>query len=306
MLAENERKPRRERPTLIRLFEALRPQGYEGGYDTVRRHVRRWQRQEVDRTATAFVPLSFDPGEAYQFDWNQEVVVLADVTTTVKVDHMRLRHSRIFSARAYPRETQVMVFDALARVVAFFGGICTRGIYDNMTTAVDAVFLGKERKFNRRFLQMCSHYLFEPVACTPAAGWKKGQVENQVGMARERFFTTRLRFASYEELNAWLLDRCLEHARVHRHPELRDRTIVDVFKDEKPALMRMPSVPFDGFHALTAFVSKALLVRFNHNKYLVAARALGRPVEINAYADRVVIRQGDDIVAEHDHRYGRE
>jgi transposase len=94
------------------------------------------------------------------------------------------------------------VFDAHARAFAFFGGVCTRRIYDNMTTAVDAVFLGKERKFNRRFLQMCNHYLFKPVACTPAAGWEKGQVENQVSMVRKRFFTPRRRLASYEELNA--------------------------------------------------------------------------------------------------------
>ena len=84
----------------------------------------------------------------------------------------------------------------------------------------------------------------EPTACTPAAGWEKGQVENQVGVMRERFFTPRLRFASYDELNAWLLDRCMEHASAHRHPELRDRTNADVFEDEKPALMRMPTTPF--------------------------------------------------------------
>src|SRR3546814_9890558 len=98
---------------------------------------------------------------------------------------------------------------------AFFGGVCTRGIYDNMSTAVDAVFLGKDRRFNRRFLQMCSHYLVEPTACTPAAGWEKGQVENQVGLVRERFFTPRLRFASFEELNAWLLDRDRKSTRLN-------------------------------------------------------------------------------------------
>ena len=53
-----------------------------------------------------------------------------------------------------------------------------------MKTAVDAVFAGKARRFNRRFEQMCSHYLIEPVACTPASGWEKGQVENQVGNVR--------------------------------------------------------------------------------------------------------------------------
>src|SRR5207244_853004 len=96
---------------------------------------------------------------------------------------------------------------------------------DNMKTAVETVFIGKDRQYNRRFLRMCGHYLIEPTACTPAAGWEKGQVENQVGVVRERFFTPRLRVASYEELNAWLLDRCVAYAKAHKHPELANRTV---------------------------------------------------------------------------------
>src|SRR3546814_9057577 len=70
--------------------------------------------------------------------------------------------------------------------------------------------------------------------------------------------------------------------------------------------MRLPTTAFNGFHAVTATVSKTLLVRFDYNKYSVAARALGRPAEVHAYATRIVIRQGDDIVAEHARRYGRD
>ena len=125
--------------------------------------------------------------------------------------------------RAYPRETQEMVFDAHDRAFAFFKGACQRGIYDNMKTAVETIFVGKDRQYNRRFLQMCSHYLVEPVACTPASGWEKGQVENQVGLVRERFFTPRLRFKSYDELNAWLVDKCLAWAKAHR-PSRAERT----------------------------------------------------------------------------------
>ena len=62
-----------------------------------------------------------------------------------------------------------MVFDSHSRAFALFGGVTARGIYDNMKTAVAAVFAGKVRRFNRRFEQMCSHYLIEPVACTPAS-----------------------------------------------------------------------------------------------------------------------------------------
>ena len=197
-----------------------------------------------------------------------------------------------------------MVFDAHARAFAFFKGACTRGIYDNMKTAVETVFIGKERQFNRRFLRMCGHYLVEPTACTPAAGWEKGQVENQVGLVRERFFTPRLRVTSYEELNAWLLDRCVAYAKAHKHPELTDRTIWQVFEAERPKLVPI-SGPFDGFHATQASVSKTCLVRFDNNKYSVAARAVGRPVEIQAYAERIVIRQEGAIVGDHARRFGR-
>ena len=53
--------------------------------------------------------MSFAPGEAYQFDWSHEIVVMSGVTTTLKVAHVRLCHSRMMLVRAYPRETQEMV-----------------------------------------------------------------------------------------------------------------------------------------------------------------------------------------------------
>ena len=156
------------------------------------RHAQSWEEQRGSASAEAYIPLSFAPGEAYQYDWSHEIVLLDGVTVTVKVAHMRLCHSRMFFVRAYPRESQEMVFDAHDRAFAFFRGACTRGIYDNMKTAVDAVFVGKERRFNRRFLQMCGHYLVEPEACTPAAGWEKGQVENQDARQARRLLSTSL------------------------------------------------------------------------------------------------------------------
>jgi transposase len=304
MLTTNAGKAPRERLTLIRLFEELRALGYEGGYDAVRRYARAWSREHASQTVAVFVPLSFAPGEAYQFDWSHEIVVINGVTVTVKVAHMRLCHSRMMFFRAYPRETQEMVFDAHERAFAFFKGACTHGIYDNMKTAVDTIFVGKDRQYNRRFLQMCSHHLVDPVACTPASGWEKGQVENQVGLVRERFFTPRLRIKTYDELNAWLLDKSIAYAKTHPHPERSDQTVWEVFEEERPNLVRYRG-RFDGFHALPASVSKTCLVRFDNNKYSVNASAVGRPVEIHAYADRIVIRQDGRAVAEHARHHGR-
>jgi transposase len=305
LLAANAAKPARERLTLMRVFEELRGLGFEGGYDAVRRYARGWYRKHAATVAAAFVPLSFAPGEAYQFDWSHEVVLINGTTVIVKAAHVRLCHSRMLFVRAYPRETQEMVFDAHDRAFAFFKGACTRGIYDNMKTAVETIFVGKERAYNRRFLQMCSHYLVEPVACTPASGWEKGQVENQVALVRERFFTPRLRVKSYEELNAWLLDKCIAHAKTHRHPEFKDRTIWQVFEAERASLIPYPG-RFDGFHAVPASVSKTCLVRFDNNRYSVAASAVGRPVELRAYAERIEIRQDGRVVGEHPRSFGRD
>ena len=305
MLAENARRPKRERLTLIRIYEELRNCGYGGGYDAVRRYAASWSKATQEASASAYVPLSFDPGEAFQFDWSHEVVLIDGVTTIVKVAHVRLCHSRMPFVRAYPRETQEMVFDAHDKAFAFFGGACARGIYDNMKTAVDTIFVGKDRAYNRRFQQMCGHYLVDPVACTPASGWEKGQVENQVGVLRRRFFVPRPKFKSYAELNAWLADRCLAYARANRHPELRDKTIWEVFEDERESLV--PYVgPFDGFHAVPASVSKTCLVRFDKNRYSVDARAVGRPVEIRAYADRLECWQDGQIVGRHARVFGRD
>ena len=304
-LIANDRLSRRERLGLIRIFEDLRGAGYQGGYDAVRRYDTARRRQQGTGSSDAFVPLTFAPGEAYQFDWSHEIVLLRGVTTTIKAAQVRLCHSRMLFVRAYPRETQEMVFDAHDRAFAFFRGTCQRGIYDNMTTAVDAVFVGRERVFNRRFLQMCSHYLVEPTACTPASGWEKGQVENQVNVVRERFFKPRLRFATLTELNAWLLDRCVSYAKGHPHPERRDSPVWEMFEAERPSLVRYAG-PFDGFHSKTASVSKTCLVQFDKNKYSVMSQAVGRPVEVHAYADRIVMRQDGGIVASHERCFGRE
>jgi len=110
LLAANEGKSSRERLTLIRVFEALRALGYEGGYDAVRRYARGWRREQVSALAAAYVPLSFAPGEAYQFDWSYEIVLIGGTTVTVKVAHVRLCHSRMLFVRAYGHPHHPMLY----------------------------------------------------------------------------------------------------------------------------------------------------------------------------------------------------
>ena len=107
-LEANEKKARRDRLSLLRIHEDLASLGYEGGYDAVRRYARVWRRRHrLLSSSEAYVPLIFDPGEAYQFDWSHEYAVLSGTTTRVRAayddilaDGLKRRHpvQQIFGA----------------------------------------------------------------------------------------------------------------------------------------------------------------------------------------------------------------
>ena len=305
ILEKEAKLPRRERRSTQRLFEELRGRGYDGAHDSVHRFVKAWRDERARIPAQAYVPMSFAPGEAYQFDWSHEAIAMCGLPLTVKAAHMKLSHSRMPFVRVYYRETQELVFDAHDKAFRFYGGVCRRGIYDNMKTAVEAIFVGKARQYNRRFLQMCSHHLIEPVACTPASGWEKGQVENQVGHLRDQLFRPKPRVKSLAELNAWLEDQCIAYAKRTKHPEFRERTIWEVFQEERPNLVALRG-PFDGFVEKAVRATTTCLITADRNRYSVDARAAGRMVLVRSHAERIVVLLGEEIVADHPRNFQRE
>lgn len=150
---------------------------------------------------------------------------------------------------------------------------------------------------------MTDHYGVEPVACSPAAGWEKGQVENQVQTSRERLFKPRLRFASLEELNIWLEAECRRWAERNGHPDL-DMTVAQALEAERPMLQPLPT-PFDGFFESEHVASSTCLVSFDRNRYSVMAKAAHQTVQVRAYATRIVIRSDGSVIAEHERVFGR-
>jgi transposase len=304
-LKEDSAKPVKQRRSAILLFEQLQRDGFGGGYDSVRRYIKNWRKTTADREIKAFIPLSFAPGEAFQFDWSYEQIELGGANVRVKVAQFRLSHSRMPFCVAYMRETLEMVLDAHVRAFSFFGGACRKGIYDNLKTVVTKVLMGKERVFNRRFVTMSSHYLFEPVACTPAAGWEKGQIEKQVGFVRQRFFNQRRKFASLEELNQWLSEQCLQVAASNKHPEFPDKTVAEVFTAEQEQLISV-NAPFDSYQETPARVSYTSLISFDRNRYSVHASAVGKTASVRAYADRVILLADGQTVGVHLREFGRD
>ncbi len=291
---------RDQRRTARALFVQIQAQGYRGGYSAVTDFIRTWRQDSGKDTTKAFVPLSFELGEAFQFDWSEEGIVVGGVYHQAQVAHLKLCASRAFWLVAYPSQGHEMLFDAHTRSFAALGGVARRGIYDNMKTAVDKVKKGKGRIVNARFNALCSHYLFEPDFCNVASGWEKGVVEKNVQDSRRRIWIEAgtKRFGSFVELNAWLAERCRSIWAETPHPEHKQFTLAEMLYLEREHLMSMPE-PFDGYVENPARVSSTCLVNVARNKYSVPCEWAGQMVSTRLYPSRVDVVAQDAIVASH-------
>jgi transposase len=294
-------KSRKQRRTLKQLHADLAALGYEGSYGRVAAFARAWKAERHREQQTAgrgtFVPLAFQPGEAFQFDWSEDWASIAGERTKLQVAHIKLSHSRAFLVRAYLLQTHEMLFDAHWHAFRVFEGVPGRGIYDNMKTAVDRVGSGKARQVNARFLAMTSHYVFEPEFCNPAAGWEKGQVEKSVQDSRHQVLHLMPDFPTLAALNAWLEQRCIELWSQTPHGTLPG-TVADVWAEERAALMPVPPA-FDGFVEQSKRVSPTCLISFERNRYSVPASFANRPVSLRVYPERIVVAAEGQIVCEH-------
>lgn len=292
-------RPKQDRRTATALLAHIREQGYDGGYSQLTAFIRAW-RQSEGQSQRAFVPLQFAAGEAFQFDWSEESLVIGGIYRKIQVAHVKLCFSRAFWLVAYPSQGHEMLFDAHTRAFAALGGIPRRGIYDNMKTAVDKVNKGKGRIVNARFAAMCAHYLFDPDFCNVASGWEKGVVEKNVQDSRRRIWqeAQHRKFGSHAELNAWLGERCRALWNELRHPEHRQFSIAEVLEQERAEMMPMPA-PFDGYVEREARVTSTCLTRVARNRYSVPCEFAGQRVSTRLYCDQVVIAANNAIVATH-------
>ena len=297
------RKSRKQRRNVRQMFAELVALGYRGSYERVAAFAREWRRRQREAALIAgggtFVPLVFAPGEAFQFDWSEDWAVIGGERMKLKVAHFKLAHSRAFTLRAYRQETHEMLFDAHNHALRVLGGVPSRGLYDNMKTAVDRIGRGKARTVNARVNAMTSHYLFEATFCNPASGWEKGQIEKNVQDARRRLWQDAPSFASLAVLNEWLEQRCLALWHEVQHPQDKARTIAEVWADEQPHLMVLPP-PFDGFVEHTKRVSPTCLLNFERDRYSVPSPFANRPVSLRVYAERLVVVAEGKVIAEHE------
>lgn len=298
-LKADSHRSKRDRRGIKAMFEALRAQGYSGSRGPVYAFAQRWQQEQGNAARGAgFVPLSFELGEAFQFDWSCEYLFIGGLRRRLEVAHTKLAASRAFCLVAYYSQAHEMLFDAHARAFALFGGVPRRGIYDNMKTAVDKVGQGKQRSVNARFEAMTGHYLFEPEFCNRAAGWEKGVVEKNVQDRRKDIWreASERRWGSLDEINDWLEQACVKAWGEMSHPEWGHLTVADVWQDERARLMPNPRT-FDGYVEQPVRVSATSLIHFQRNRYSVPCEWVNSVVSLRAYPEflRVVSVHGEMV-----------
>lgn len=292
-------RPRKQKRTTKQLHADLVSLGYDGSYGRVAAFARAWQEEYRVQQQTSgrgtFVPLSFAPGEAFQFDWSEDWAIIDGVRTKLQVAHFKLSDSRAFFVRAYILQTHEMLFDAHNHAFRMLGGVPRRGIYDNMRTAIDKVGRGKVRTVNARFAAMVSHYMFEAEFCNPAAGWEKGQVEKNVQDARHRLWQPIPHAESLDALNLWLEQRCRALWQNNPHGT-QPGSVADAWADEAGSLMPAGR-PFDGFVEYGKRVSPTCLVHLERNRYSVPASFANRPVSLRVYPDHFLVVAKGQVVA---------
>ena len=302
-LEANETKDRKRRMTVKAIFEELQGKGYEGSYDTVLKHVRAWKAERRTGTRTAYVPLEYKPGEAFQFDWSEEYLSIDGHTTKVYMAHIRLCYSRMPFVMCFPRMTLEMVMEVHVQAHDYFSGLPQKGIYDNLKTVVQDILKGKNRVYNKRFELLYSHYLFEPIACTPRSGWEKGQVEKQVQDLRNTIFNKNCSYASFEHLNNCIKTSINNYTLIHKHPEF-DKTIYEAFKEEQ-AYLCITNQKFEACVLEERIVTKECLVQYDRNYYSVPCEYANKNVTVKIYAFKISIAFEGKEIASHKRMFGR-
>lgn len=292
---------KKQRHTAVRMYHRLVDEyGYTGSEPTIRRLVRERKKhlQEV------FIPLQFQLGQHFQFDWGEADVVLSGKQLRVFLFCGQLSASRKRFARAYLHEKQEAFLDGFIHMFDYFGGVPARGLFDNLKTAVIRVLEGRERLEQETFQMLQAHYLFKAEFCNPRKGNEKGQVEGLVGYARRNALVPIPEVQTLDELNEHLIAWCDKSAEKDRVPH-DHRTVAEVWAAEKEVLHPLPEKPFEACRMVESEVNKLSVITYDANQYSVPSRYVGQRVWVKGFVDRVIIVAQNQMIAEHTRSYER-
>jgi transposase len=301
-LAEDQDRPPKQHHTAKRIHERLTTEyHFKGAESTVRGYVGQCRKQ---MRAQVFVPLDYEPGKLGQVDFGEAQVVIASELLTAQLFCLRLGYSKQPFVTGLPTQAQEAFFEGHVRAFTFLGGVPRQLVYDNPKVAVKHILEGRNREEQAAFIAFRSHYLFESRFCTPGQAHEKGLVEGLVGYARRNWLVPVPQFATWEDFNAYLLEKCL--AESQRRLRSMEMTIGEAFALEQAHLLRLPPRPYPCCTMHPVQPNGFGLVTFQTNRYSVPAEHAHEALWLRAFVDRVEITNGRQTLAVHIRCYGRE
>lgn len=292
--------PKKQRHTVQRIFDRLRAEhGFDGGYTTVRDYVR----ERHLAMKEAFVPLAHPPGHA-QVDFGEARVVIGGVQRKAAMFVISLPYSDDAFVQVFPQETAEAWCEGHVRAFDYFGGVPQSILYDNSKRIVARILGDGKRQRTQMFSGLVSHYLFRDRFGRPGCGNDKGKVEGLVGYARRNFLVPIPRGASFDELNARLVDAFQRR----RTQKLRgkDGTIGARFEADRAAFCELPVGTYEACDRRSGQATSQALVRYRLSDYSVPVEYAHRQVLIKGFVDEVVISSGTEVVARHERSYERD
>lgn len=284
-----------------RLYDMLKPRGYQGSLRTLRDYV---FTVRPEPKTEAYLRLDLIAGEQAQIDWaHVGRVRVPGGERTLWVFVMVLSHSRALWAELVFDLSVESLCRSLTRAAGYFGGVTRQWLFDNPKTVVIERY-GDAVRFHPTLLGLCAHFRVQPRLCAVAAPEHKGRVERAIRYLRDRFFAGRV-IHSIEQGNQELLAFLADIALRRPHPRQNEHTVADVLDAERPRLLSLPTPLPSTEYTRPAPVDKTAFVQFDTNLYSVPPEFAGQTITL-AFDDLVVrFLDGERQVARHARSYGR-
>ncbi|SDF87935.1 IS21 family transposase [Sporolituus thermophilus] len=295
-LLDDQKRPPKQRHNSQRIFERLTEEyDFTGGASTVRKWVREIKKELNLERIEAFLPLDHDPKGYAQCDWTPAVAKINGQDVVGEIFLLRFSYSKAFYIRFYPHQRQEAFFDAHEHAFAFFGGVPSQILYDNLKTAVKRVLVGRQREEQDAFLKFRAHHGFESQFCNVAKGNEKGIVEGLARYVKNHIFTPVPEFTSIEALNEWLEECC---RKLNNRPRGKQKiSFQDRFAEEKDLLRPLSIHTFDCCSRKEVKVNRFSLITFDKNQYSVPVDYVGRLLTVKGYVHEIRIYDKQTLVA---------
>lgn len=288
----------KQRHTARRVYKRLvKEYDFKGSEVTVRKYVRASKAKLGLNGKQAYVPLSPDIGQEAEVDWGDVKIKLSGKTKTVKLFCIRSKYSGKLFAQIYPVERQQALFEGHIQAFSFLGGIFRYLIYDNLTTAINKIFKGKNRREQENFQKFRAFYNFEAKYCNPSEPHEKGGVEGIVGYVRRNFLVPIPEVENLEEVNQLLFEECVAYG--NQMISGRRESVDALFEQEKEYLLSLPDKAFENILTFRNTVNHYSTVLLDKNQYSVPVSYVGLKVDAVLKINEVFIYYDGKLIATH-------